>query len=266
MKKGYIELDEGQIHYRVEGNGEPLILLHQAPLSGEEFQDVMHVLSRDFKVIAPDLPGHGQSYDLTREYEVEDYSSSIIRFIDALGFEKVHLGGNHTGSAVSMAIAVTNPSRVKKLILSGESLIGNAEINAFLEMLKTRPMSRDLPMDDGGKFLTEGWDRYKTLAPMSPLNIRFRPFIIGLSARMRPYDAHIPVFRWMAREDRLHLITVPTLVFSGDKDLFFNRSVMQGADKRIRGCRTAIIEGGGAMVCFEKPQEVGAVFLKHLKS
>lgn len=265
MKKGYVYLPDGQMHYRVEGKGEPLLLLHQAPLSGLEFQDIIHLLSRDFMVIAPDLPGHGQSDDPPREYGVEDYTKTIVRFMDDLGIRKANIGGNHTGSAVSMSIAVEYPNRVKKLILSGESLIGAAEINAFLDMLKSRPMSRDIPIDEGGRFLVEAWERYKALAPLASLDVRFKPFVIGLAARMRPYDAHLPVFKWMAREDRLPKIKVPTLIFSGDKDIFFNRAMMLEANKRIPDCQIAIIKGGGAMVCFEKPQEVAAAFLKFLK-
>jgi pimeloyl-ACP methyl ester carboxylesterase len=265
MKKGYVTLPEGQMHYRAEGEGEPLLLLHQAPLSGVEFQDIIPLLSRDFTVIAPDLPGHGQSDDLPREYGVEDYARSVVHFMDALGIKKTNLGGNHTGSAVSMSIAVDYPDRVKKLILSGESLIGTSEITAFLKMLESRPMSRDIPMDEAGRFLVEAWERYKALAPAAPLEVRFKPFVIGLAARLRRYDAHLPVFKWMATEDRLPKIKVPTLIFSGDKDIFFNRAVMLAAGERIPGCQVAIIEGGGAMVCFEKPKEVAEVFLRFLK-
>ncbi len=97
MKKGYVALPEGQMHYRAEGEGEPLLLLHQAPLSGVEFEDIIPLLSRDFMVVAPDLPGHGQSDDLAREYGVEDYARSVVHLMDALGIKKTNLGGNHTG-------------------------------------------------------------------------------------------------------------------------------------------------------------------------
>lgn len=265
MIKGYVNLPTGQVHYRMEGSGEPVLLLHQAPMSSAEFSDIIPFLSKDFRVIAPDLPGHGQSDDLPREFELEDYAESIMRFMDSLGVSKANIGGNHTGSAISMYIAVNYPERVKKLILSGESLIGIAEINSFIEALKTRPMSRDIPLDESGHFLVETWERYRPLAPNSPPEVRFKPFIIGLAARLRRYDAHLPVFRWMAKEDRLPKIKSPTLIFSGDKDLFYSEKLMQSAPSRIPGCKIAVINDGGAMVCFEKPREVASVFLRFLK-
>ncbi|MCX8126593.1 MAG: alpha/beta hydrolase [Dehalococcoidia bacterium] len=265
MIKGYVTLPHGQVYYRTEGGGEPLVLLHQAPLAGVEFRAVAPFLGRDFRVIVPDLPGHGQSDDPPYEYGVDDYARAIVGLMDALGIDRACLGGNHTGSAVSLSIAVNYPARVRKLILSAECLIGTAEINAFIEGLKTRPMSRDIPMDAEGRFLVEAWERYRALAPMAPLEVRFRPFVIGLAARLRPYDAHLPVFRWMARENRLPRLKVPVLIFSGDKDLFYRPELVSSARERIPGCQVAVIPDGGAMVCFEKPRQVAEAFLKFLK-
>ena len=265
MKKGYIDVPEGQIHYRTEGSGEPLILLHQAPLSSAEFNDVIPILSRHYWVIAPDMLGHGNSDDPPREYEVEDFTRSAIQFMEAIGIEEAILAGNHTGSALALSIAVNYPERVKKLVLSGETLTSPEEIHAFLEMIKAKPMSRDLPMTEDGSFLVEAWERYKGLAPGSEPAVRFKAFIIGLAARVRPYDVHFAVFRWMEMENRLPQVKCPVLIFSGDKDLFFSRERMESAKNSIPNCEIAIIEGAGAMVCFQKPREWAQAVLAFLQ-
>jgi pimeloyl-ACP methyl ester carboxylesterase len=265
MKKGYVNIPEGQIHYRVEGEGEPVLLFHQAPMSSAEWEGVIPVLSKKYRVVAQDMIGHGNSDDPPREYEMEDFTRTTLQFMDALGIKKAIIGGNHTGSALALSIAVSNPERVSKLIMSCETLISTVEINAFLEMLLKKPMSRDIPMTENGSFLAEAWERYKSLAPSASLQTRFKPFIIGQAARLRPFDVHYAVFRWMGQADRMSQVKCPTLVFGAEKDLFFSIPLMESATKRIANCRTAIIKDAGAMCAFEKPNELGAAILKFLQ-
>jgi pimeloyl-ACP methyl ester carboxylesterase len=265
MKKGYVSIPEGQIHYRTEGEGEPLVLFHQAPMSSVEWEEVVPVLSKKYRVITPDMIGHGNSDDPPREYEMEDFTRTTLQFMDALGLKKAIVGGNHSGSALALSIAVSKPERVSKLIMSCETLISTREINDFLEMLQKKPMSRDIPMTENGSFLAEAWERYQTLAPSASLAGRFKPFIIGQAARMRPYDVHYAVFRWMGKADRMSQVKCPTLVFGAEKDLFFSLPLLESATRRIADCRTAVIKEAGAMCPFEKPKELGAAILNFLK-
>jgi pimeloyl-ACP methyl ester carboxylesterase len=265
MKKGYVDIPEGQIHYRTEGSGEPLFLFHMAPMSSLEFESVIPLLSNDFRVIAPDMLGHGQSSDLTREYSVADYGEATVKFMDALGIRQAYLMGNHTGSVVALYIAVEHPQRVKKLIVSGENLTSRARVLEAIDMLKKMPMSRNVQMDEEGKFLQGAWANYKPLmAPGSPLEVRFKPFLGGLTARLRKFDAHLAAYNAML-EDRLTKVKQPTLVFSGDRDLFFKQEEMDAAPAKY-GCQTAVIRDAGSMIMWEKPAEVAEVLRKFLKS
>jgi len=223
------------------------------------------LLSPHYWVIAPDLLGHGNSDDPPREYEVEDFTRSTAQFMDAIGVEKAHIAGNHSGAALALSITVTYPERVKKLALSGESCTPAEEINAFLESLKTKPLSRELPMTEDGHFLVEAWERYNNLSPRSEPAVRLKPFIIGMAARLRTYDAHHAVLRWMARENRLPKVKCPTLLFSGAEDLFFNQARLESAKSSMPNCQTAVFESAGAMICFEKPQELAQAILAFLQ-
>ena len=55
MKRAYADIPEGQIHYRIEGDGEPILLLHMAVASSDEFSRAMHYLSKYYRAIALDL-------------------------------------------------------------------------------------------------------------------------------------------------------------------------------------------------------------------
>lgn len=258
MNKGYVNIPEGQIHYRIAGAGEPLLLFHQAPMSSAEWEEVIHLLGKDYRVIAPDMMGHGNSDDPPREFEMEDYARTTLQFMDALGIERANIGGNHSGAALALSIAIDHPERVSRLIISCDLLISRVEIDEFLEKLKKLPMSRDYPQDIAGDFLIKAWDRYKLLAPSAPSTLRFRPFMIGQAARLRPFDAHYAVLRWMGKCDRMAKIRCPTLIFGAENDLFFDIPRMNEALTRISHCQTAVIRDAGALCPFEKPAELAA--------
>jgi len=253
MRKAYVSLPEGQVHYVSAGEGPPLLLFHQAPMSGDEWREVIPLLSGSFTVFAPDMLGHGCSDDPEREQEMEDFAATALRFMDALGLDNAICCGNHSGAALATALAVTAPERVVKLIVSCEMLISAEQINGFLARLKDKPLSRELPMDEGGQFLVDAWDRYKALAPTAAAAQRFWPFIIGQASRLRPYDAHFAVFRWMARNDWLAQVACSTLVVGAENDLFFSPDMHQQVTRRLAQGSFEVIRDAGALSTFEQP-------------
>ena len=56
-----IQLGSGWVHYAEEGKGSPLILLHANPGDGKDFEAIIPVLAQQYRVIALDLPGYGES-------------------------------------------------------------------------------------------------------------------------------------------------------------------------------------------------------------
>ena len=61
MKRAYADIPEGQIHYRIEGSGEPILLLHAGVTSSDEYTRVIPFLSKTYCAIAPDFLGNGDS-------------------------------------------------------------------------------------------------------------------------------------------------------------------------------------------------------------
>ena len=88
MKRAYADIPEGQMHYRVEGEGETILLLHMAVASSDEFTRVMHFLSRKYRAIALDFLGFGDSDPAPREYRIIDHARTLIGFMDAMGIKK----------------------------------------------------------------------------------------------------------------------------------------------------------------------------------
>ena len=259
MKKAYVDIPEGQVHYRTEGSGENLLLLHQSPMSSDEFADMIPILAKSCRVVAMDTLGHGSSDDPPREYEIEDFARSVISFLDTLGINKTSIAGHHTGATIAAEVAAAYPERVDRLILSGCIVLEPEEWKAFL----SQPLTRDLKMTDDGEFLTKTWEKYKSFSSHPDPELWFKPFIIALTARTRPYDAHFAVVRYDVKP-RLRLIKSPTLLTGGSEDVFVNQ--LESTKSLIPRCRTMVIEGGGFFVCFEKPREFAQAILDFLKN
>ncbi len=253
MRKLYVDIPEGQIHVRRAGRGPVLMLFHQAPLCGAEWDGVMQRLANRFTVVAPDMIGHGESCDPPHECTMADFTRTTLAVMDALGIERAALAGNHSGAALALSIALARPERVNRLAVSCEMLVTQAQIAAFVEKLRSQPLSRDLPCDEEGRFLLEAWERYRRLAPTASAALRFRPFVIGQAARLRPYDAHHGVLGWLSEREHIWDLRCPLLVLGAEHDLFFDRARLAEVERRLPGCRSVVIPAAGAMSAYEQP-------------
>ncbi len=119
MKRGYVDIQEGQVHYVTSGAGAPLFLLHQGPRSSREYWKLQTLLSSHFRCIAPDTLGFGNSDPAPDGIRFEDLARSVVDTMDALGIPKAHVFGWHTGNKIGTALAANWPDRVVRLILCG---------------------------------------------------------------------------------------------------------------------------------------------------
>ena len=260
MKRAYVDIPEGQIHYRIEGTGEPLLMLHQTALSSDEFSEVIPVLGKSYRVVAMDVMGYGNSDMPPREYKVEDYTQSIIHFLDALDIKKTNVIGHHNGAAFAVEMAAAYPERVDKLVLSGCPYLAQEVRQARLEQPRYKPM--EIKAD--GSHLAEWWNYYSSRWS------HFKPEIIqriladylraGLGTKA--VSAYWPIYQYDI-EPRLQLIKSPTLLITGTYDIFHDRL---GAIKNlIPRCRTHIIEGAHDHSPWEKPDEFAQTILEYLQ-
>src|SRR5208283_5220309 len=118
MKRAYADIPEGQIHYRIEGTGEPVLLLHAGVTSSLEYIKVIPFLSKNYYVIAPDFPGNGDSDPTPYAYDIIDHARTMVHFLDCLGIKQAAVVGQHVGGKIGLEMAVTWPERVSKLVLS----------------------------------------------------------------------------------------------------------------------------------------------------
>lgn len=110
--------ERARVHYIEAGTGEPLILVHTVGQSFYTWRRVFNRLSEHYRVIAPDLLGHGYSdRPLTFGYTIEEQADALRRFMDALGIESAHFAAFSMGCAYALKFAMQNPARVGRLVL-----------------------------------------------------------------------------------------------------------------------------------------------------
>lgn len=188
IRKGYIDLKPGQIHYRfLEGPGEPLVCLHQTASSSAMYERLMGRLEGLRAVLAPDTPGFGGSFDPPGRPSIPDYAEWILAAIDALGLDRFHLLGHHTGAVLGVYLAVEHPDRVASLGIIGPVYLDAKEREEFRSRF-----SEPIPPDPDGRYLQRTWDYLAGLGADAALEVHHRELIDttrAYSAREITYHA-----------------------------------------------------------------------------
>ena len=116
-------------NYHDVGAGHPLLLIHGSGPGVSAWANwrlVMPELARQARVIAPDMVGFGftDRLDLTQpgqRYDMDTWVRQAVGLLDALGIERTDLVGNSFGGALSLALAIAHPERVRRLVLMGSA-------------------------------------------------------------------------------------------------------------------------------------------------
>ena len=132
IKKDYINLfyqeQICQTHYRSDGSGSPLILLHPSPLSSAFMTPLIELFSNEVQVLAPDTPGYGQSDPLPRPGDdLAPYVDWLRRVMDALGLQSAGVYGSATGAQIAIQFARAHPDRTDYLLLENAVHFENEE-------------------------------------------------------------------------------------------------------------------------------------------
>jgi pimeloyl-ACP methyl ester carboxylesterase len=115
----YVTVDGAKIHYRDEGQGPALLLLHGVMASLHTWDGWVDALKGHYRMVRVDLPGFGFSDAMPND---DDYTpqagvARIHRFADAIGLHRFHLAGNSLGGLLGMYYAATHPHRVDRMVL-----------------------------------------------------------------------------------------------------------------------------------------------------
>jgi pimeloyl-ACP methyl ester carboxylesterase len=123
----FVDIAEGQLHVRTIGvsraGARPLVMLHSNPTSARALGPLMKRLATTRRVVAPDLPGFGDSSPPRQAApEIADYADVVIRGLEVLGLDAFDLYGTHTGANAAVEIALARPKQTGRVILDAIAL------------------------------------------------------------------------------------------------------------------------------------------------
>jgi 3-oxoadipate enol-lactonase len=113
---GFASTRFGRVHYLEAGAGTPVVLLHSVGSSAYEFEHVIGRLAERFRVVAWDMPGHGDSGPLQDHLSIADYCDALLALTRHIGLTRPHLVGTSIGARIA-AHAARQPAEVASVSL-----------------------------------------------------------------------------------------------------------------------------------------------------
>jgi pimeloyl-ACP methyl ester carboxylesterase len=260
MKRIFADTPEGQIYYQVDGSGEPVLLLHKASLSSEEFTDVLPLLGKHYRAIAMDVLGCGNSDQPGFTPAFEDYVRNTIHFLDALKIKKTNIVGRLFGASLAIEIAVKYPERVNKLVLLDCLHVPPEE----LEKARNDFKNETVLFKEDGSHLVGVW-KGRGGRPGANLKMVQRATVEYLKSGLgtRAGDSHRAKVAYDVAPS-LPKIKQPVLLLYSEKSHFFDRAA-EGTKKLIPNCSSKLIKGTPAFPTWENPQEYAQAIIEFLQ-
>jgi pimeloyl-ACP methyl ester carboxylesterase len=215
VRRGYVDIAEGQIHvHQVGGCEPPILFLHQTASSARSFDPLLKAMPLPNRLIALDTPGFGGSYDPEGWPTLEAYAAQILAAADALGVDRFHLYGHHTGASLGIEIAAGAPDRVLSLMLSGPVFMTAGEREAFIADYRDPIM----PQRDGSH-LARNWSYAAGNNPSCDADI-LQDAVTDL---LRAWRGRPQAYMAVAQHDtdvRARDVRAPTLLLTTEGDFF----------------------------------------------
>jgi pimeloyl-ACP methyl ester carboxylesterase len=151
----FLELHGDRVAYRDAGDGEVLLLIHGMARSSDTWRSVLPPLSKKFRVIAPDLLGHGESAKPRSDYSLGAFAVLLRDFLDELGVSQATVVGHSLGGGVAMQFVYQHPDYAKRLVLIGSGGLG-PDVGWILRLLSAPGAELVLPIIAPKPVLTVG--------------------------------------------------------------------------------------------------------------
>ena len=238
-----------------------LLLVHGFAGDKDNWSMIAPYLTRDYHVIAPDLPGFGENErnpDLA--YDLQAQTARLKAFADALGLSRPHVGGNSMGGWIALRYAIEYPDALASLIL-----LNNAGVNGANES----ELQKQAANEDYNPLVLanlEDADRLVAMVVHKPPHIpaRLKPVLYADGLKYR--DQLDTIFWVIATEgrdhplnDRLGEVKVPTLIIWGRHDKLLDVSCVPVLEAGIAGSVSHIFEHVGHVPMIEDPKATAAV-------
>ena len=256
------ETDVAGFHlvYLDGGQGQPVLLLHGFGADKDNFTRVAKYLTTRFRVIAPDLPGFGESgKPADGSYSIAEQVERVHAFAQSLGFKTVHIGGSSMGGEIAALYAAKYPAETGSVWLLAPAGVATAPPSELDERI-ARGGSNPLIASNADEFAAV----FQFVMSDPPFVPRRILDVMGRTA-IANHDLNGRIFAQLRSapgiEDQVKGLTVPTRIVWGDHD----RALNVGGAKILEGLMpkssALIMPGVGHLPMLERPREVGEDYL-----
>jgi pimeloyl-ACP methyl ester carboxylesterase len=258
----FLTIQGHRIFYREEGAGRPLFLIHGIAGASGFWSDTLKVLGREFRAIAPDLLGFGDSDKPRLDYSIAGHRAILSELVHLLGADTFDLVGHSMGGAIALDFALTFPEKVGKLVLvntpvSGRhGLHGRGRLGATTLGLVFVKIGLAIPWILWG---LRQWPRYNFV-----LDPRFTD-----DARKAPLHSLRSHVNALCRTDlsgRLDQVAVASLVIGSDEDGIVRPDEFSLTAEKIPGAKLVWIGKVGHCPTLENAEQSHQVILDYLRA
>ena len=244
----------------------PLVLLHGIFAEKDHWVDFARPLTSQYRVVAPDFPGFGESTRLDDQpYDYAAHTQRLGALLDALGIEKAHLAGNSMGGTIAALFALQHPDRVASV----------AFIGAPHGIRSPKPSTMDRLIDAGQRPLVA--HDAAAFRAMMDLVFEKRPFLPypilhateqaalrNAPSNTRLWDAQLKD-RYLLEQRLGGLQQHPVLALWGDSDRVFDRSGLLPLQKLLPQAQLEALPGVGHLPMMEAPADTAQRYARFLE-
>lgn len=254
--------DDAEISYEIRGKGPPVVLLHPFPCDHEFWNPIAAALDSRYRLILPDLRGHGDSEIGEGPALMSKHASDIARVVDAADIGKAAFIGCSIGGYILFEFWRRFRTRVTSLVLCDTRPQADT------------PEARSNRLKTAATVLEQGTEPFlETMIPklIGRTTLSTRPDLVdGARAMMRKMsaeDIHQVQQGMAARPDSiadLKTINVPTLVAIGEEDVLSTVADGDLMRHNIAGSQLKVIPKAGHFAPWEQPEAVGKILRQFL--
>ena len=257
-----IQAGKVKLYCRIIGEGRSCVLLHGSFLDGSFWKEQISALSQEFRVIVPDLRGHGLSDKPSEEYTHEVMAQDIRNLLRTLGVRRASLVGHSMGSRIALQFALDYPKIVEKLVLASSSLGPVPNRQKIFPKHVREEIGFGTSHFDQRKF--NYYEIWYSFAHPSPDQVNK----ILEKILKTPNYVKTSIGENFPKKDlrpRLPQVQAPTLVIIGEKDVMCSIEDTTYLAQHIPKARLEVIPDSGHCVPIEQPNEFNTKVISFLK-
>ena len=231
-----------------------MLFLHGIGGNRHAWDDQLASFSRRFRAAAWDARGYGDSEDYEGPLDFRDFSADLLRVLNFLNTDKVHLVGLSMGGRIARSFALAHPERVGSLVLANTSpgfdALSPEQVAAFVEQRRSLDPIAQAKRLLGANARPEAFER----------------LVASLRAVHR--DSYLKTVQASVAQDiaaPIEKIAAPTLVVASEQDPLYPPDIARAMAQRIPGARLVMLPGGHVSN-LEQPRRFDAAVLEFLQT